>query len=118
MSDLFGVIEIKEKDAQSQFLNFIEYQKETAQTLKNSLLGIKDITSQDTLEKINNIKEQLAQISILQEQRKEKVMSTFINFQKMHNKMMESLENLLEKGVHIQIQDIKKIKDLIIKEVN
>ena len=118
MSDLFGAIEIKEKDAQSQFLNFIEYQKETAQTLKNSLLSIKDITSQDTLEKITNIKEQLSQISNLQELRKDKVMTTFINFQQMHNKMMESLENLLEKGVHIQIQDIKKIKDQIIKEVN
>ena len=36
----------------------------------------------------------------------------------MHNRMMECLENLLEKGDHILIQDIKKIKDQIFKEIN
>jgi hypothetical protein len=118
MSGIFGAIEVKEKEAESQFLKFIEYQKETAQSLKDSLLGIKDITSQDTHDKITIIKEQLSQISNLQEMRKDMVMKTFIDFQQMHNRMMESLENLLEKGDHILIQDIKKIKDQIIKEVN
>jgi len=50
--------------------------------------------------------------------RKETVMKTFMDFQQMHNRMMECLENLLEKGDHILIQDIKKIKDQIIKEIN
>ena len=36
----------------------------------------------------------------------------------MHNRMTECLENLLEKGDHILIQDIKKVKDQIIKEIN
>jgi len=98
-------------------LNFIEDQKSTAQTLKNSLLGIKDITAPDTNGKIGIIKEQLSQISELQEKRKEIVMNTFMNFQKMHNTMMECLEGLLEKGDNLLVQDIKKVKDQLIKEI-
>ena len=118
MSGILGALDEKEREAGSQFLTFIEAQKETAQSLKNSLLGIKDITSQDASEKITIIKEQLSQISKLQEMRKETVMKTFMDFQQMHNRMMECLENLLEKGDHILIQDIKKVKDQIIKEIN
>jgi hypothetical protein len=118
MSGILGILDEKEKEAENEFLNFIESQKETAQSLKNSLLGIKDITSQDVNEKIAIIKEQLSQISILQEMRKETVMNTFTNFQKMHNRMMECLENLLEKHDHVLITDLKKIKDQIIKEIN
>ena len=118
MSGILGTLDEKEREAKSQFLNFIETQKQTAQSLKNSLLGIKDITSQDNCEKITIIKEQLSQISILNEMRKETVMKTFMDFQQMQNRMMECLENLLEKGDHILIQDIKRIKDQIIKEIN
>jgi len=118
MSGILRALDEKEREAERQFLNFIEAQKETAQSLKNSLLGIKDITSQNTNEKITVIKEQLSQISKLQEKRKETVMKTFMDFQQMHNRMMECLENLLEKGDHILIQDIKKVIDQINKEIN
>jgi len=118
MAGILGALDEKEREAERQFLNFIEAQKETAQSLKNSLLGIKDITSQDASEKITTVKEQLSQISKLQEKRKETVMKTFMDFQQMHNRMMECLENLLEKGDHILIQDIKKVNDQIIKEIN
>lgn len=115
MSGILGALDEKEREAESRFLTFIEAQKENAQSLKNSLLDIKDITSQDNCEKITIIKEQLSQISKLQEMRKETVMKTFMDFQQMHNRIMECLENLLEKGDHILIHDIKKIKDQIIQ---
>jgi hypothetical protein len=35
----------------------------------------------------------------------------------MHNKIMDCLEAILEKGSHIMIQDIKKIKDQIINNI-
>ena len=116
MSGILDIIDEKRSEAESQFLNFIETQKETTQSLKNGLLGIKDITSPDALERISIIKEQLSQIPKLQEMRKEKVMKTFLNFQKIHNRMMECLESLLKKGDHILVKDIKKVKDQIIKE--
>ena len=118
MSGILCALDEKEKEAESQFLNFIEAQKETAQSLKNSLLDIKDITSQDNCEKISIIKEQLSQISKLQEMRKDAVMKTFLDFQQMHNKMMSYFEHLLEKGDHIMIQDIKNVKYQILKDIN
>ena len=118
MSGILSALDEKEKEAESQFLIFIEAQKETAQSLKNSLLDIKDITSPDVNKKITLIKEQISQISKLQEIRKETVMKTFMDFQQMHNRMMECLESLLEKGEHILIKDIKKVKDQIIKDIN
>jgi hypothetical protein len=117
MSGILTTLDEKEKEAESQFLVFIEAQKETAQSLKNSLLGIKDITAQDAGEKISLVKEQLHQISKVQETRKETAMKTFMDFQQMHNSMMGCLENLLKQGDHIQIQDIKKIKDQILHEI-
>ena len=109
MSGILAVLNEKEKEAEKQFLNYIEAQKETAQTLKNSLLGIKDITAEDTNDKIITIKKQLSQISTTQEEGKEMVMKTFTDFQQMHNEMMSFLESLLKKGDQITIQDIKKI---------
>jgi len=63
------------------------------------------------------IKKQLPIISKQQEMRKEMVIKTFMDFQCLHNKIMECLENLLEKGDHILIQDIKDVKKQIIKEI-
>jgi predicted nucleic acid-binding Zn-ribbon protein len=118
MSGILSVLNEKEKEAERQFLNYIEAQKETAQTLKNSLLGIKDITTEDTNDKIITIKKQLSQISNKQEKEKEMVMKTFTDFQQMHNRMIGCLENLLEKGDHILIKDIKKNMSQILEEIN
>ncbi len=118
MSGILAALDEKEKEAENQFLNFIEAQKVTAQSLKNSLLGINDITSQDNSEKISIIKEELSRISKIQEMRKETVMKTFLDFQQMHNRMMTCLEDLLNKGEHILVRDIKKVKDQIINQNN
>jgi len=118
MSGILCALDEKEKEAETQFLSFIEAQKETAQALKTSLLGIKDITSPDVTEKINLVKVQLSRISELQETRKSTVLKSFSDFQKLHNRMIESLNNLLSKGDQIHINDIKKIKDQLIKELN
>lgn len=118
MSGILCALDEKEKEAETQFLSFIEAQKETAQALKTSLLGIKDITSPDVTEKINLVKVQLSRIAELQETRKLTVLKSFSDFQKLHNRMIESLNNLLSKGDQIHINDIKKIKDQLIKELN
>lgn len=118
MSGILAVLDEKEKEAETQFISFIEAQKETAQALKISLLGIKDITSDDNCEKISIIKEQLSQISKLHEVRKATVIKAFLDFREMQNKIMLCLKNLLEKGNHIHVQDIKIVKRQIIKELN
>ena len=118
MSGILAVLDEKEKEAETQFMSFIEAQKETAQALKISLLGIKDITSDDNCEKISIIKEQLSQISKLHEVRKATVIKAFMDFRDMQNKIMLCLKNLLEKGNDIHVQYIKIVTRQIIKELN
>lgn len=118
MSGILDSLDEKERLAESQFLSFIQDQKETAQALKTSILGIKDIASSEAGDKITFIKNQLAQISKLQETRKESVLKTFLDFQHMHTRMMEYLEYLLEKGEHLQVKDIKEVKDQLINVID
>lgn len=118
MSGILNALDEKEKDAEHQFLTFLQVQKENALMLKNSLLNIKDITSQDAFEKINLLKNQLTEISAQQEELKMKVMKTFTDFQHLHNQMTEHLEELLEKGENIVIQDLKRVKNQIYKAIN
>jgi len=116
MSGILETLNGREKEAEHTFLSFIETQKETAQLLKNSIMGFKDISPQDSNEKIANIRQELSHISKIQEERKEIVKNTFIGFQNLHNKIIECLEAQLEKGSEIQAQDIKNIKHKIINE--
>ena len=118
MAGILNLLDQKEQEAERQFLNFIEDQKETAQSLKESLLGIKDITSNDNCEKITIIKEQLSRISKLHEMRKEKVLAVFMDFQKLQNRIMECLENLVNRGEEIRVHDIKVIRDQLFHEIN
>jgi predicted RNA-binding protein with EMAP domain len=118
MTDVLELLDKKELETEKQFLNFIKDQKDTTQSLKNSLLDIKDINSQETSEKITIIKDQLSQISKLQGMRKEAVIKSFTDFQQMHNRIMEYLGNLLKNGDKVQIKDIKLIKNQIIREIN
>jgi hypothetical protein len=118
MSDIIKLIDEKERKTEHQFLIFIEAHKEIAKSLKSNMLSIRDIASQDAYEKIKAIKEQLSQISELQEIRKETVKRSFINFQQIHNLVIESFENLLKKGQNVLIKDIKEVKSRIISKIN
>ncbi|NQU52397.1 MAG: hypothetical protein HQ522_07640 [Bacteroidetes bacterium] len=118
MTDVLDLLDKKELETETQFLNFIKDQKDTTQSLKNSLLDIKDVNSSKTSEKITIIKEQLSHISELQGMRKEAVIKSFTDFQQMHNRIMEYLGNLLKNGDNIQVKDIKLIKNQIIREIN
>jgi hypothetical protein len=118
MSGILNALDEKEHEAENLFLDFIEAQKETALSLKNSLLEIKDITAQDAGEKIILVKEQLSRIAELHENRKEVAIKSFTDFQKLHNRLMDCLEELLKKGNQILVQDIKEIKNQIIREID
>jgi hypothetical protein len=118
MSVIIDSLDKKETDAEKEFQNFIETEKEIAHTLKASILGLKDISSEDANDKIVIFKKQLSDITKLQECRKESVMKIFTDFQDMHNKIMESLKDIIEKEDHIIVKDVKKIRDRLLKEIN
>lgn len=116
IADIFYILDEKEKEAESKFNAFIKAQKSMAELLKNSLLNLKNITSQDAADKITAIHRQLASISEEQEKNKDTVLNAFREFQRMHNHIMEYLRNLLNQGNNIGIRDIKKIRDRIYNE--
>ncbi len=113
MSDILNVLDKQEWEAEQKFFDFIESQKEIAQLLKNSLLCLKDIDTQDASDKIASIRKQLSSISNLGEKRKEMVLKSFMDFQKIHIKTMGCFKNLLEKDGKIMAKDIKIIKKQI-----
>jgi len=118
MSGILSILDEKEKEAEKLFLSFIDTQKETALSLKSSLLSLQDTTPDNTTKKIQDIKEQLSQISQLQEMRKGHVMKAFVDFQGINNKVMDYLEKLNEKGSQVKSKDIKSIKHKLMNELN
>jgi len=118
MSGILDLIEEKEKEAEQKFLDFIEGQKETAHAIRNSLLGLKNITTEESTQQIKSVKTQLDQIMKIQELSKGKVMKSFLNFQQIHNVMTKNMGTLLTNSDRILVKDIKKVKNLIIKEIN
>jgi len=118
MSDILSAIDEKEKEAENRFLNFIEAQTQTANLLKTCLLDIKDANTTDSNDKIAFIKDQLSQISLEQEKSKQTVIKTFMDFQQMHSQLMECLENMLDISDILLIQEIKKMRKLILNGIN
>ena len=118
MSDILSAIDEKEKEAENQFLNFIGAQTQTANLLKTCLLDIKDANTTDSNDKIAFIKDQLSQISLEQEKSKQTVIKTFMDFQQMHSQLMECLENMLDISDILLIQEIKKMRKLILNGIN
>ena len=117
MDDIYRLLEEKENNAKINFQNYIEYQKQFTQSLKNIILNITDYNIAEVADKNKQLKEELSEIAELQEKRKETVIKILTDFQETHNKVMEYLESLLEKGDAINIRDIKNAKNIISKEL-
>ena len=115
MSDIYSLLDEKERNAKNHFIAFIEDQKEFTQSLKNIIVNISDYCAADSPDKNALLKEELAQIAEIQEKRKETVIKILTDFQDMHKKVMAYLESLLEKGDNISIRDIKNAKYIISK---
>jgi len=117
MDDIYSMLDEKENNAKNQVINFIDDEKEFAQSLKNIIVNITDYSTAESKDKNNTLKEELSQIAEIQEKRKEAVIKVLTDFQETHKKVMEYLESLLEKGENITIRDIKNAKHLISKEL-
>ena len=115
MSDIYSLLDEKERNAKNHFIAFIEDQKEFTQSLKNIIVNISDYCAADSPDKNVLLKEELAQIAEIQEKRKETVIKILTDFQEMHKEVMVYLESLLEKGDNISIRDIKNAKYIISK---
>ena len=116
MADIYSMLDEKESNAKNHFIAFIDDQKEFTQSLKDIILNISDYSAADSPDKNALLKEQLAQIAKIQEERKTTVIKILTDFQEIHKEVMTYLESLLEKGDNISIRDIKNAKYIISKE--
>ncbi|MEI7824246.1 MAG: hypothetical protein WCI01_03030 [Chlorobiaceae bacterium] len=116
MADIYSMLDEKESNAKNHFIAFIDDQKEFTQSLKDIILNISDYSAADSPDKNALLKEQLAQIAKIQEERKTTVIKILTDFQEIHKEVMAYLESLLEKGDNISIRDIKNAKYIISKE--
>ncbi|MEI8032336.1 MAG: hypothetical protein WCH05_03185 [Chlorobiaceae bacterium] len=113
MDDVYNLLQEKENAAKTHFINFIEDQKEFAQSLKHIILNIGDYHTDNGLEINSKLREELSQIADLQEKRKDAVMKILTEFQETHKKVMEYLESLLHKAESISIRDIKNARRIM-----
>ncbi len=116
MADIYSMLDEKESNAKNHFIAFIDDQKEFTQSLKDIILNISDYSAADSPDKNALLKEQLAQIAKIQEERKTTVIKILTDFQEIHKEVMAYFESLLEKGDNISIRDIKNAKYIISKE--
>lgn len=116
ISDIYRLLDEKERNAKCSFMSYIEEQNDLTQSLKNILLNISDYNKEELKEKKELLKEELSEIADRQESRKEAVIKILTEFQEIHKNVMRYLESLVEKVENISIRDIKKAKNIIIKE--
>ena len=116
MSDIYSLLDERERNAKNHFITFIEDQKEFTQSLKDIIVNISDYSDAGSQDKNELLKKELAQIAEIQEKRKETVIKILTDFQEIHKEVMTYLESLLEKGENISIKDIKNAKYIISKE--
>ncbi len=113
MDDIYGILAEKEKNAWSDFIEYVEDQKEFTGSMKNIILNIQDYMQKEDSGKSDLLKRELMQVAALQEERKNSVTKKLTDFQNMHRRVMKYLESLLTLGHDIKIKDIRFAKTMI-----
>ncbi len=117
MDGIFALLDEKEQDAERSFSSYIEDQKTLVSFLKHGILAVKTSSLDDNKKYIEEFKKELEHIIVTQQQRKNLVISKFLEFQNIHNKIIESFKMILEKDDSTCCKDIKKIKKYILEEI-
>ncbi len=113
MSGILSVLDTSEKEMERQFYEYMESQKEISELMRNSLLGLKGVTTQEIGTRVMNVRKQLSGIADFSERKKDRILKSYTDFLTMHMRTMDSLRELLKKRDTITIKDIKNIKNQI-----
>jgi len=117
MSDIFFLLDGKEKEAEDEFHKYIEDQRAMAHFLRQGILGIKNTEQNDNKEKIDDFKLGLETILYGQQHRKECAVAKFLEYQDIHKKITRYLQALLDQDVHVSFKDIKKVKRHLLEKL-
>lgn len=117
MEDVLGKLDEKEMAVEKYFNQFIEDQKAMTQSLKNGILDVKNNLQSNNTQRINNFRAELASISQALEEKKEMVVSHFLDYQKIHQKTIDEFKMLLNKGERIFVREVKEVHQNLLSEI-
>lgn len=111
MKDTLSHQDEREKQVRDLLRNFLEEQKETAETIKDNLAEAENV-------RIDDFKKMLQDIQVRQKIRENEVSTRLKEFQKEYKEMAESLRSLLNKGETMRIKDFKEmLKDIRSRQI-
>jgi len=117
MGELSSLLEEKEKEAEDEFHQYIEYQKTMASLLRQGVLEIKNIGQNDNKENIKNFKLELETILKAQQEKKEHAIIKFLELQDIHKKITHSFNELINQDTHVFCKDLKSVKKYLLEEI-
>jgi hypothetical protein len=118
MEDILNMLDEKEREAGEYFYQYINFQKNMVKSMKKGILEIKDYIEQDNFDKIKAFRSELNKITQELESKKETVLQQFIEYQKTHQKIVESFKTLLTKGDKILVNDLKEVHRKLCNEIS
>lgn len=117
MNEVFLVLEELESRAKSSFTSYLDDQKAMVKLIRENIPALKAKESESHKALIHQFKSELEKIMLAQQQGKEMVISDFISFQNMHNRLIMYLKLLLDKQNDVICKDLKDFKQTILNEL-
>ncbi len=109
MRDILSAQEKREKQVRSLLKDYLNEQKEMANTLGESLGKAKDALAKGEAQRVKEFQTAITEILAKQEQRKQEVSSELKEFQRNQQEMAQRLKELLAKGRELKIKDLKSM---------
>lgn len=117
MDEIYQVLNSMENEAKKSFTGYLDDQKAMVKLIRENILALKNKEKQSQKEVIQEFKNELEQIMLVQQRGKELVISNFIKFQNMHNRLTLYLKQLLNKQNAVNCKDIKEFKHILLSEI-
>jgi hypothetical protein len=117
MDEIFQVLKNLENEAKSSFIGYLEDQKAMVKLVRKNILALKNKEKQTQKELIREFKKELEQIMLAQQRGKELVITNFIRFQNMHNKLTLHFKQLIGKQKNVNSKDVKELKNILLSEI-
>lgn len=117
MNDVFQVLNHMENEAKESFSYYLNDQKAMVKLIRENIIALKAKEKQSQKEMIGEFKNELENIMATQQRGKDMVISNFIKFQNMHNRLTLYLKQMLDKQNAVMCKDIKEIKMALLNEI-
>ena len=109
MQGILSTQDERGKEVRSILKNYLNEHKEMAVALRENLSKVKDALAKGDIQRVKEFHEMIKEVINNQDARKEEVASKLKEFQKEQQQMAKRLKELLAKGSHLRIKDLKSM---------